>query len=206
VVWAGVDVGGRRKGFHLAVLDYARRVSLVPVPAPDDCVELLAARSPALVAVDAPSGWAVAGARLRASERAFHAARVCGIRWTPDEAVATARTDRYYEWVEHGIELWEALASAGLPTVECFPTASWTRWVGPRSGRSRAAWSGTGLAAAAALGIGGTGAARNQDARDAVAAALTARQWALDRASVDDYEGLVVPRAGTLERATAPPP
>ncbi|MCI3949092.1 MAG: hypothetical protein K0R11_1026, partial [Acidimicrobiales bacterium] len=44
-------------------------------------------------------------------------------------------------------------------------------------------------------------AVRDQDQRDAVAAALTARQWDRDPASVEDFGGLVVPRAGTLDVA-----
>jgi predicted nuclease with RNAse H fold len=190
-VWAGVDVGGSRKGFHVAVLDRRLRVSLTRAPTVGRCVE--AVRGAFVVAVDAPSAWAAPGEGLRGCERSFAGAGVCGIRPTPDEATAAARTDRYYEWVEQGLALWAALEDEGAPTVECFPTASWTRWVGPRGRTSRAAWSRAGLVH---LGVDGAEAAGNQDERDAVAAALTA--WQCDRrpASVERFGDLVVPRPG----------
>jgi predicted nuclease with RNAse H fold len=145
------------------------------------------------VAVDAPAAWADPGEASRACERAFLRAGVCGIRPTPDEARATGRRDNYYEWIERGLALWAALRRRGVPTVECFPTASWTRWFGPRVGTSRAAWTRAGLPA---LGVQGVGAVRNQDERDAVAAALTA--WQSDRrpATVERFGDLVVPLPG----------
>lgn len=190
-MWAGVDVGGRRKGFHIAVLDGGLRISLARAATVGRCVELV--RASAVVGVDAPSAWADPGERSRACERAFAGAGVCGIRPTPDEATAAARTDRYYEWVEQGLALWAALRAEGVPALECFPTASWTRWSGRRGRTSRAAWSRSGLAA---LGLPGVGVARNQDERDAVAAALTAWQCERRPATVERFGDLVVPRPG----------
>src|SRR5207244_8879341 len=60
----------------------------------------------------------------------------------------------------------------GLETVECFPTATWTRLAGPRGRRTRAAWSSHALAE---LGLAGVPAGLGQDGRDAIAAAVTAR-------------------------------
>jgi predicted nuclease with RNAse H fold len=199
-VWAGVDVGGRRKGFHVAVVDAGLHVRTERVAGADGCAELLAEARPAAVGVDAPPGWADPGESSRANERAFARARVCGIRFTPDEATAGRRTDRYYEWVEQGIALWAALGAAGLRAVEVFPTASWTRWLGGRAPLSRAAWSGRGLAQVASA-VGGLDGVRDQDTRDAVAAALTARQWDVAPASVETFGGLVVPRPATLAEA-----
>jgi predicted nuclease with RNAse H fold len=197
-VWAGVDVGGARKGFHVALLGEDLRIRVERAGGVERCVELVAGAS--LVAVDAPSAWADDGEGSRSCERAFARAGVCGIRFTPDEATAGRRTDRYYEWVEQGLLLWSALRAAGVRTVEGFPTASWTAWLGRRSGRSRTAWTRDGVGLLAGR-IGGLEAVRDQDQRDAVAAALTARQWDRDPASVEDFGGLVVPRAGTLDVA-----
>jgi predicted nuclease with RNAse H fold len=58
--------------------------------------------------------------------------------------------------------------------IEVFPTASWTRWHGKRGHRTRAAWS---LEALAELGLEGIPSRTNQDQRDAIAAAVTARQY-----------------------------
>lgn len=193
-MWAGVDVGGSRKGFHVALVDEGRRVSLSRAATVERCVALV--RAAAVVGVDAPAAWADPGEGSRACERAFARARVCGIRPTPDAATAAARTDRYYEWVERGLELWDALRAAGVVAVECFPTASWTRWVGLRGTAGRGAWSGAGLAT---LGVAGDRPG-NQDERDAVAAAVTA--WQCDRhpGTVERFGALVVPRPG------GPPP
>jgi predicted nuclease with RNAse H fold len=194
-VWAGVDVGGSRKGFHVALVDEDRRVTLGRAATVDACVAVVWAAT--IVGIDAPAAWAAPGEGSRACERSFAAAGVCGIRPTPDEAAAAARTDRYYEWIERGLGLWRALRAEGVEAVECFPTASWTRWVGPRGRMGRGAWTRAGLAA---LGLEGDR-PRNQDERDAVAAAVTA--WQCDRrpGSVERFGDLVVPRPGIPLRA-----
>jgi hypothetical protein len=82
--------------------------------------------------VDSPFSPAPKGQKSRAAERALVVAGVCHLRYTPDRAGLT-KNPRYYEWGEHGFELYATLAEAGLPAVECFPTASWTRWCGARA-------------------------------------------------------------------------
>lgn len=176
MTWAGVDVGGRRKGFHLAAADETRVLALGRAPDVAGAVEWLAQRRPSLIAVDSPRTTARAGERTRDCERRL-AREICGIRWTPDEQTVRSGNP-YYEWVVHGLELYEALVVAGLPAVECFPTASWTRWGGRRGAASRAAWSRATLAGLVA-GLPERG---GQDARDAIGAALTARAADLGRA------------------------
>lgn len=75
--------------------------------------------------------------------------------------------------VRHGLALFDALAARGTPTIEVFPTASWTRWCGARGTASRTRWSRSGLAR---LGLAGIPERTNQDQRDAIAAAVTGRQ------------------------------
>ncbi|MCC6222414.1 MAG: DUF429 domain-containing protein [Thermoleophilia bacterium] len=171
-VWAGVDVGGRRKGFHLAAID-SRRVVWGPARVGDvgGVAALLVELAPVLVAVDSPIGAAPAGERSRPCERSL-ARSVCGIRYTPDEATLRGAGGGYYEWIVHGLELYGELERSGIPAVECFPTATWTRLTGPRAGRSRARWSREALPL---LRLDGIPAQTNQDERDALAAALTAR-------------------------------
>jgi predicted nuclease with RNAse H fold len=170
-VWAGVDVGARRKGFHVAVIDDRR---LVGGPwrlgRPGDVVEALAARRPLLVGVDGPRRPAPAGSASRPAERELAAAGICAIRFTPDAGrIAEAP---YHEWVRHGLALYDALEEAGLAPVECYPTASWTRWAGARGRETRASWSRRALAT---RGLGGVPPRVGQDGRDAIGAALTAR-------------------------------
>ncbi|MGB6578416.1 MAG: hypothetical protein WBF34_10890, partial [Streptosporangiaceae bacterium] len=75
-----------------------------------------------------------------------------------------------------GLALFNALAAYGPEVVEVFPNASWTRWHRRRGPRTRAAWTRQGLAA---LGLKSAPARTNQDQRDAIAAAMTARQHSL---------------------------
>jgi predicted nuclease with RNAse H fold len=190
----GIDVGGRRKGFHGCALRGAEIVAgperLADVPT---AVEWIAAHDPALVALDGPRSCAPDGQRSRPDERALNRA-VCGIRWTPPRSELAGNP--YYEWVEHGLELYAALVAAGIGperAAEVFPTAAWTRWAGPRAGRPRGEWS---AAALARLGLAGVPERPlSQDDRDAIAAALVARLHLEGRS--DAYGEITVPAAGT---------
>lgn len=192
--FAGIDVGGRRKGFDVACLS-GRRVELYRTTDVDEVVSLV--RGARIVGVDAPAAWAPAGELSRPDERAFARAGICGIRFTPDEVTARARTDAHLEWVWHGLALHAALADAGIAAVEVFPTAAWTRWLGPRAGRTRLAWTRDGWRRLLEHGLTADGDTERptQDAMDAVAAALVAGQVGTGR--VDRFGELVVPAAGT---------
>lgn len=168
-LWLGVDVGAERKGFDVALVDRRSLRLLVGGLTVEGVVTLAAERSPILVAIDSPRSCAPAGHTSRACERALNHA-VCGIRWTPDHA--HVQGSDYYAWVRHGLELFAALGRRKHRTIEVFPTASWTRWCGPRGTASRALWSQRGLAQ---LGLHGVPTSTNQDQRDAIAAAVTAR-------------------------------
>lgn len=193
-MWAGVDVGGRRKGFHVALLDGDDVVGPFQARTPADVVAALLPRRARVVAIDSPRVAAPDGARSRPGERAL-ASAVCGIRYTPERALLAGSA--YYAWILHGFELYAALDAAGLHAIECFPTASLTRWAGRRGARTRAAWSSEALAAA------GVPVPTSQDGRDAVAAALTARAY--DEGAVDWFEELVVPvRSGDQNSSKLP--
>ena len=192
--WAGIDVGAERKGFHLTAVDERGVVDGPARLGLEAVVARVRELGPAVVALDSPRTYAAPGATRREAERLFAAARICGIRWTPDEATvraARAAGSSYYDWIVHGLQLYAALERAGLDgrIVECFPTASWAVWAGPRRG-GRAAWTRAGLAS---LGLPGLPPRTlSQDDRDAVAAALTARLVSQGGARVFGGE-LVVP-------------
>jgi predicted nuclease with RNAse H fold len=183
--WAGVDVGGRRKGFHLAAVDTAGRVmgpvNRKTVSAAADWIDGL---EPAIVALDSPVTTAPPGETCREGERRLRA-DICGIRWTPDPAAMDGNP--YYEWIQHGLELYEDLRERGHMPIEVFPTASWTRWAGKRRG-TRAAWTATALTQ---FGLAGLPPRLSQDGRDAIAAALTARLYA--RGETEPYDEIAVP-------------
>jgi predicted nuclease with RNAse H fold len=172
--WLGVDVGGRRKGFDIALVDDRRVVALAGRGRLDRraVIERVETYRPTVVAIDSPRCWAPEGKTTRDGERRL-AKSICGIRWTPDER--RGRASQYYAWIVEGLDLFDALATHDADVIEVFPTASWTRWHGKRGARSRAAWSRQGLAM---LGLEGVPARTNQDQRDAIAAAVTARQYA----------------------------
>ncbi|HSF04193.1 MAG TPA: DUF429 domain-containing protein [Methylomirabilota bacterium] len=183
-----MDVGAAAKGFHVAMID-ARGL----VGGPERClsaaeaVRLLASWQPRLVAVDSPLRPAPDGERSRPCERQFARARICGLRFTPDRLAL--RSSRYYEWILNGFALYRGLGAAGLTAIECFPTASWTRWYGPRGRAPRSQWS---RAALHRLPLTGVPRRLDQDERDAIAAALTAREH--DQQRTERFGDLVVPR------------
>jgi len=140
-------------------------------------VAQVAQHRPALVAVDSPRRPAPSGTRSRPCEREL-ASEVCGIRYTPDEGALHSHPSGYYDWILNGFALYDALGAAGVAAVECFPTASWTIWGGRRGRESRARWSARVLASMAVTGLP---AHVTQDERDAIGAALTARDCAAGR-------------------------
>src|SRR5262245_45603365 len=110
--WLGVDVGGPRKGFDVALIDDSSLLALVRHDL-DAVVALAASVRPRVIGIDSPRSCAPPGETSRADERAL----------------------------------------AGHEVVEVFPTASWTRWLGPRGSESRAAWSRRGLRALGLAGV-----------------------------------------------------
>jgi predicted nuclease with RNAse H fold len=132
-------------------------------------VRLVETYRPVLVAIDSPRCCAPEGESARAGELQV-ARSICGIRWTPD--ARRVRASPYYAWIVHGLDLFDDLIARDVEVIEVFPTAAWTRWRGKRGRRSRADWSRQGLAA---LVFDGLPARTNQDQRDAIAAAMTAR-------------------------------
>ena len=190
VLWAGVDVGGRRKGFHAALVDSERLVARAVLKTPDETARWLINWKPRLVAVDSPLSPAHDGERSREGERLLVAAGICSLRYTPDRA-GLASNPVYHEWIEHGFLLHERVRQAGLAVIECYPTASWTQWAGRRGKKQRAAWSQEALAT---LGLLDVPPAMTQDERDAIGAALTAR--AHDLGETESFGDIVVPVRG----------
>ena len=136
--------------------------------------------------IDSPRSCAQDGRTSRADERAL-ARAVCGIRWTPD--AARVHAGGYYAWIVEGLRLHRALEPLAAEVVEVFPTAAWTRWHGPRGTQRRSDWSPAPLAC---LGLQRDPARTTQDARDAIAAAVTAREHAAGR--TERFGEIVVPQ------------
>lgn len=184
-VWTGVDVGGKRKGFDCAVIDDRRVLALKGHLTCQQVVDLVLQHQPTFVAIDSPRSYAPDRQTARDSELQL-ARSICGIRWTPD--ARRAHASAYYAWILEGLALYGALADYGVEVIEVFPTASWTRWRGSRGSQTRAVWTRQGLAA---LDLTDVPARTNQDQRDAIAAAMTARQHS--RAETETIGEIVVP-------------
>lgn len=196
--WAGVDVGAS-KGFDVAVVDRERLISppkrIVTVAG---VVDHLSELRPAVIAVDSPRRPALSGRRSRAGERDLVKAGICGIRYTPDEnALHGSKT--YYCWILNGLRLYEALGDsrslARTTLIECFPTASWSRLGGPKGKHTRARWSRHVLEAQGLLDLP---ARMNQDARDAIGAAITAKLHSAGQ--TESFGEIVVPLPATPGR------
>lgn len=189
----GVDVGGPAKGFDVAVVDRARVVCLLSRCSASDVVELARAYGAGAVGIDSPDRCAAPGEKSRPGERAL-AKEVCPIFYTPDETVVRSGHP-FYGWMCEGLDLYEALGAA-LPSVRCievFPSAAWTVWAGRRDGRPKSQWSRLALER---VGLHGLPDRCSQDARDAVGAALVARQFLAGETV--SYGGIAVPRAGSV--------
>ena len=189
-MWRGIDVGGDRKGFDVAVVDAHLAVvassARLGVPG---VLKLVQEWNPTVVAIDSPCEPAPPGDHLRVCELQLNS-KVCGIRWTPD--LSAVETSNYYAWIRNGFRLYEALEGMlNVEVIEVFPTASWTRWAGKRVAR-RARWTREALAQ---LPVSGLPPRSNQDFRDSVAAAVTAWQYSQGRS--ESFGPIVVPIAGT---------
>jgi predicted nuclease with RNAse H fold len=198
----GIDVGGKKKGFHACAID-GREIVAGPTQLTDvdTAVAWVRKFTPTTVALDSPFEPAPEGTRSREDEKTLNRA-VCRIRWTPDQAGLEGKP--YFAWILHGLELYEALRTAipGAERIEVFPTAAWTEWIGPRKKKRRAAWTTAGMETLgnSALDLDDldskTGKSTlNQDDRDAIAAALVARQY--EAGETTAYGKIIVP-AGAL--------
>lgn len=186
--WMGIDVGGKRKGFDVAVIDERQLLELRSRLTRQQVADLVTTFRPVVVAVDGPRSCAPEGQTARECELQV-ARTICGIRWTPDAHLVHANP--YYAWIIEGLDVFRTLSGHGVGVIEVFPTASWTRWHGKRGRQSRASWTRNALAA---HGPRGVPARTNQDERDAIAAAMTARQHTAGQ--TETMGEIVVPLAG----------
>jgi len=191
--FAGVDVGGPRKGFDLAILEESEVVELLSGQGVDDAASAIAAAGAVVVGIDSPCSCAAPGEKSRPGERRL-ARELCPIFYTPDEETVRSGNP-FYGWVVEGLALYAALATEApaAEAIEVFPSAAWTIWAGPREGRPKSEWSRRALEFTGVAGLPGRS---SQDARDAVGAALVARaHW---HGETSDYGGIRVPRPGAV--------
>jgi predicted nuclease with RNAse H fold len=182
--WMGVDVGGKRKPFDAALIEDQRLVDLRQRQSIDNVVAWVASVKPTVVAIDSPD---------RAQPRAHAPAgrkrlreTVCGIRWTPPTPSSkpirtTSGSSRDYASTTR----WRANHSRWSSVTDRLLDAP----ARARSGRQRSVWTREALAA---LGLKDAPPRTNQDMRDAIAAALTARDY--EQGRFETFGGIVVAR------------
>lgn len=104
--FAGIDVGGKTKGFHLVGLSEDNNLQSRHVLAPGDAVRTLKSWGARVVAVDAPMSWAAEG-RARISERQLESYGIHCFK-TPCESIAHDKS--FYDWVRNGLALYDVLS------------------------------------------------------------------------------------------------
>jgi predicted nuclease with RNAse H fold len=172
---AGIDVGGTRKGSHIALVDSAYRLvePVLRAPTPEAGIHHLIAAGVTHVAIDAPRRPAPDGARSRACERELRRITSHGIFWTPDSAHVATHYLR--DWLEAGFAWFAAVEAAGLHAEEAFPSAAFAELEPRAHGVTRSAHT-TRVVANIRRRVGcGSHQLRSQDDRDALCAAWIAR-------------------------------
>lgn len=170
----GIDVAARRGCDVVALGDDLVARALGRVHTADELRARLASLRPAVVAIDAPPGWAEPG-RSRACERALRAAGI-SVFATPDATRGAASS--FYDWMPTGFAMFAG--AAAFPTLETFPHAAAIALRGrhPDTGLLRRpaekrAWR---VAALDAAGVDHS-ALRTLDEIDAALCAVTGLRW-----------------------------
>lgn len=129
---AGIDVGGRRKGFHAVALDSVGSViGRLSSGDPEEIAAWCVQRGARLVAVDAPCAWSADG-RSRPAEVALKKVPIQCFS-TPSRDVALAHAKDHFGWMRNGERMFQALAptyplatnaTIDVPgSIETFPQA-----------------------------------------------------------------------------------
>lgn len=118
IVAAGIDVGGRKKGFHGVVLGDGGYLDKLHCTDPAEMAAWVRSTGARATAVDAPCRWRK-GAEPRAAEREL--ARM-GIRCFATPVQAAAAAHPFYEWMRNGMSLYAALDPHYPLFHRCFET------------------------------------------------------------------------------------
>jgi len=133
MTFVGIDVGGRRKGFHAAALRQGAFIDVTKSQDPDVIVQWCLGRHACVVAVDAPCRWSRSGSSRRAEREMKLNGRIVQCFKTPTRERACSQGTGFYGWVLNGERLYQRLLShyllfdgsqqAGMVVLETFPHA-----------------------------------------------------------------------------------
>lgn len=133
LIVAGVDVGGKRKGFHAVALRDGEHLDQMTSRDAAQVAAWCREVSACFIGVDAPCRWSADG-RARPAERELMKEKIWCFS-TPTQAVAEAHPKGHYDWMLAGAELFEhlepdsplfsggAINPAGAACFETFPHA-----------------------------------------------------------------------------------
>jgi len=122
---AGIDVAGKEKGFHVALLDmkgdWIRDVFSEKEPETVSTTIKTTFGNCRQIAIDAPPKAHISGEKTRLAERELNDDGY-NVQWTPRDESTTSPG----EWMENGETLWDHLKAEFSPhmMIETFPTAS----------------------------------------------------------------------------------
>jgi len=109
LIVAGVDVGGRAKGFHAVALKGGSYLDQFTSHRPSEIGAWCRRIDAQIVGVDAPCHWSLDG-RARRAERELMAQRIWCFS-TPRRETADAHSKDHFRWVLNGADLFQLLQS-----------------------------------------------------------------------------------------------
>ena len=109
LIVAGVDVGGRIKGFHAVALRDGNYMGKMSSPRASEVADWCRRIGARFIGVDAPCRWSSTG-RARAAERELMAVKIWCLS-TPSRETAEAQPKDYFRWMLNGADLFSALES-----------------------------------------------------------------------------------------------
>jgi predicted nuclease with RNAse H fold len=103
----GIDIGGKKKGFHAVVLRKGQ-FETHHFAGVEGVAEWCSKQKAQAIAIDAPCAWATAGKSRRAERELAIGGETIQCFKTPTRAIAQGRS--FYGWVFNGEELYQSLA------------------------------------------------------------------------------------------------
>jgi predicted RNase H-like nuclease len=104
-IFAGMDVGGEKKGFHCVAIDDDRILDPVRFKAAQDAADWCRDIEAQIIGIDAPCGWSSGECGRRAEKDMWNVARLHSFS-TPSEAKSDGN---FYKWMQNGAKLYRSL-------------------------------------------------------------------------------------------------
>ena len=115
----GIDVGGKRKGFHAMLLSAQSIQAVFEHTDPLQLVAWSLSHQPAVVAIDAPCGWSASGGSRQSERNIAHQCKRIPSFCTPTRE--RAAQSRFYDWVFNGERLYQAFQRHSITPIETYP-------------------------------------------------------------------------------------